>query len=77
MLVNSEAGAELLASVSDKAELLTTDFAKGAEYNVAVSKSLPLNPKRSFFFEHLDEYTLKEMVEKCLDDKEGKMKPLF
>ena len=67
VLVNSEAGAELLASVSDKAELLTTDFAKGAEYNVAVSKSLPLNPKRKFFFEHLDEYTLKEMVEKCLE----------
>lgn len=67
VLVNSEAGAELLASVSDKAELLTTDFAKGAEYNVAVSKSLPLHPKRSFFSEHLDEYTLKEMVEKCLE----------
>ena len=77
MLVNSEAGAELLASVSDKAEFLTTDFAKGAEYNVAVSKSLPLNPKRAFFFEHLDEYTLKEMVERCLEDKEEKMKPLF
>lgn len=77
VLVNSEAGAELLASVSDKAKLLPTDFAKGAEYNVAVSKSLPLNPKRAFFFEHLDEYTLKEMVERCLDDKEGKMKPLF
>lgn len=77
VLVNSEAGAELLASVSDKAELLTTDFAKGAEYNVAVSKSLPLHPKRAFFFEHLDEYTLKEMVERCLEDKEEKMKPLF
>ena len=64
--MNSEAGAELLASVSDKAELLTTDFAKGAEYNVAVSKSLLLHPKRAFFFEHLDEYTLKEMVERCL-----------
>ena len=66
MLVNSEAGVELLTQVKDKAELLATDFAKGAEYNVAVSKSLPLNPKRAFFFEHLDEYTLKEMVEKCL-----------
>ena len=77
VLVNSAAGAELLAQVKDKAELLTTDFAKGAEYNLAVSKSLPLNPKRAFFFEHLDEYTLKEMVERCLDDKEGKMKPLF
>ena len=77
VLVNSAAGAELLAQVKDKAELLTTDFAKGAEYNVAVSKSLPLNPKRPFFFEHLDEYTLKEMVERCLEDKEEKMKPLF
>ena len=65
--MNSEAGAELLASVSDKAEFLPTDFAKGAEYNLAVSKSLPLHPKRAFFFEHLDEYTLKEMVEKCLE----------
>ena len=67
VLVNSKAGAELLAQVKDKAELLTTDFAKGAEYNLAVSKSLPLNPKRTFFFEHLDEYTLKEMVERCLE----------
>ena len=44
---------------------------------MAVSKSLPLNTKLAIFFEHLEDYTLKEMVERCLDDKEEKMKPLF
>lgn len=67
VLVNSKAGAALLAQVKEKAELLTTDFAKGAEYNLAVSKSLPLHPQREFFFKNLDKYTLKEMVAKCLE----------
>lgn len=67
VIVNSEAGAALLAQISSQAELLPTDFAKGAEYNQAVSKSLPLHPKREFFFEQLDNYTLQEMVQECLE----------
>lgn len=67
VLVNSEAGADLLEQVKPQTELLLTDFAKGAEYNQAVSRSLPLHPQREFFFEHLEQYTLKEMIEKCLD----------
>ena len=67
VLVNSKVGAALLAQVEDRAVLLKTDFAKGAEYNLAVSKSLPLHPQREFFFKNLEEYTLKEMVEKCLE----------
>ena len=67
VLVNSKAGGELLEQVKCRVELLLTDFAKGAEYNLAVSKSLPLHSKRAFFFEQLDKYTLKEMVERCLD----------
>lgn len=67
VLVNSEAGVDLLAQVKEQAELLVTDFAKGAEYNLAVSKSLPLHPQREFFFKNLAKYTLKEMVAKCLE----------
>lgn len=67
VLVNSEAGADLLEQVKPQTELLLTDFVKGAEYNQAVSRSLPLHPKREFFFEQLDRYTLKEMVKYCLD----------
>lgn len=67
VLVNTKAGADLLAQVKEQAVLLPTDFAKGAEYNLAVSKSLPLHPQREFFFKNLDKYTLKEMVEKCLE----------
>lgn len=67
VLVNSKAGAALLEQVKSQTELLVTDFAKGAEYNQAVSRSLPLHPQRAFFFAHLAEHTLKEMVERCLD----------
>lgn len=67
VLVNSKAGADLLTQVKPQAELLATDFAKGAEYNQAVGRALPLHPQREFFFAHLAEYTLKEMVKKCLD----------
>lgn len=67
VLVNSRAGADLLALVKEQAELIVTDFAKGAEYNLAVSKSLPLHSQRAFFFEQLDAYTLKELVERCLE----------
>lgn len=67
VLVNSKAGADLLEKVKPQTELLLTDFIKGAEYNLAVSRSLPLHPQREFFFAQLDNYTLKEMVEKCLD----------
>lgn len=35
----------------EQLELIVTDFAKGAEYNLAVSKSLPLHSQRAFFFE--------------------------
>lgn len=66
VLVNSQAGAALLENLNGKADFLQSDFAKGAEYNQAVSKSLPLHTQREFFFAQLEHYTLKEMVEKCL-----------
>ena len=66
-LVNSKAGADLLALVKEQTELIITDFAKGAEYNLAVSKSLSLHSQRAFFFEQLDAYTLKELAKKCLE----------
>lgn len=67
VLVNSQTGADLLAAVRAQADLIMTDFAKGAEYNQAVSRSLPLHPQREFFFTNLDMFTLQEMVEKCLE----------
>lgn len=51
----------------EQLELIVTDFAKGAEYNLAVSKSLPLHSQRAFFFEQFDAYTLKELSERCLE----------
>ncbi len=66
VLVNSQARVDLLAAVRAQADLITTDFAKGAEYNQAVSRSLPLHPQREFFFTNLDVFTLQEMVDKCL-----------
>lgn len=67
VLVNSSAGADILAKIHDQADFITTDFAKGAEYNQAVSRSLPLHPQRCFFFSNLERYTLQELVEKCLE----------
>lgn len=66
VIVNTAKGAALLERVKQNAEFLTTDFAKGAQYNQAVAKSLPLHPQREFFFENLDKYTLTEWAAKLL-----------
>lgn len=66
VIVNTAKGAALLECVKPNAEFLTTDFAKGAQYNQAVAKSLPLHPLREFFFANLDKYTLAELAAKLL-----------
>ncbi len=66
VIVNTAKGAELLRRVRQDSELLATDFAKGAEYNLAVAKSLPLHPQREFFFANLEKYTLTELAAKLL-----------
>lgn len=66
VLVNTAKGADALAQIEAEMDLLATDFAKGAEYNWAVEKSLPLHPQREFFFENLDKLTLKELAEQLI-----------
>ena len=66
VLINTAKGQQLFDDVKSAASLISTDFAKGAEYNVAVSKSLGLHPKRQYFFDNLDRKTLKELEQKIL-----------
>lgn len=67
VIVNTEAGQAIFESIKNKAEVITTDFAKGAEFNLAVAKSLPLHRKRGFFFTNIDNYSIDELVKQCLE----------
>lgn len=66
VLINTTKGQQLFDDVKSAASLISTDFAKGAQYNVAVSKSLGLHPKRQYFFDNLDRKTLKELEQEIL-----------
>lgn len=66
VLINTAKGQQLFDDVKSAASLISTDFAKGAQYNVAVSKSLALHPKRQYFFDNLDRKTLKELEQEIL-----------
>ncbi len=66
VLINTAKGQNLFDSIKDKTTYITTDFAKGAQYNLAVSKSLGLHPKRQYFFDNLDTKTLKELEREIL-----------
>lgn len=67
VIVNTEAGQAIFESIKNRAEVITTDFAKGAEYNLAVAKSIPLHRKRGFFFTNMDNYSIDELVKQCLE----------
>ena len=67
VIVNTESGKAIFESIKNKAEVITTDFAKGAEFNLAVAKSLPLHKKRGFFFTNIDNYSIDELVKQCLE----------
>ena len=66
VLINTVKGQLLFDDVKSAASLISTDFAKGAQYNIAVSKSLGLHPKRQYFFDNLDRKTLKELEQEIL-----------
>lgn len=66
VIVNTQQGQALLEAVREQADFLTSSFEQGAEYNLAVAKSLPLHPHRQFFFENLQRYTLAELEKMLL-----------
>lgn len=66
VIVNTEKGQELMQAVSKEIICLETSFAAGAEYNVAVSKSLGLHPQRAYFFENMDKKSLRALAEEIL-----------
>lgn len=66
VMINTEKGQQLFDTVKDKTTYIATDFEKGAEYNLAVSKSLGLHPKRQYFFDNLENKTLKELEAEIL-----------
>lgn len=66
VLINTTKGKQLFDSIKDKTTYISTDFEKGAQYNLAVSKSLGLHPKRQYFFDNLENKTLKELEAEIL-----------
>lgn len=66
VLINTTQGQQLFDSIKDKTVYISTDFEKGAQYNLAVSKSLGLHPKRQYFFDNLEKKTLKELEAEIL-----------
>lgn len=66
VLINTTQGQQLFDSIKDKTTYISTDFEKGAQYNLAVSKSLGLHPKRQYFFDNLEKKTLKELEAEIL-----------
>ncbi|MCD8174438.1 MAG: hypothetical protein LUD41_00585 [Phascolarctobacterium sp.] len=57
----------MFESIRNGMDFIVTDFEKGAEYNVAVAKSLGLNGKRDYFFRNLKEKTMDELADEILD----------
>ena len=41
VIVNTEAGQAVFDNIKNRADIITTDFERGAEFNLAVAKSLP------------------------------------
>lgn len=66
VIVNTERGRQLFDAIQEKISCMKTSFEEGAEYNVAVSKSLPLHPKRAYFFEQMEQKTLRELADEIL-----------
>ena len=66
VMINTEKGQQLFDTLKDKTTYIATGFEKGAEYNLAVSKSLGLHPKRQYFFDNLEKKTLKELEAEIL-----------
>ena len=67
VIINTDSGTSLFESIKDKATILTTDYEKGAEFNWAVVKSLPLHEKRKYFFKNVEKHSIDELVELCLE----------
>ncbi len=70
-IINTEKGQALFDAIEKNAEILVTDFAKGARYNLAVAASMPVHPARRQFFENLNEHSLEEWAALLLDKKEN------
>ena len=67
VIINTDSGTSLFETIKDKATILTTDYEKGAEFNWAVVKSLPLHEKREYFFKNVEKHSIDELVELCLE----------
>lgn len=67
VILNTEKGRQLFEKLRCGMDVLETTFAKGAEYNWAVVKSLALHPQRDHFFAGLGKKTLKELAAELLD----------
>lgn len=67
VLINTLKGAEAFDCLREKMLLQPTDFAKGAEYNQAVARSLPLHPRRGEFFAALERRSLRAWAALLLD----------
>ena len=65
VIVNTDRGTSLFESIKENASVLATDYEKGAEFNWAVVKSLPLHEKREYFFKNIEKYSIDELVELC------------
>lgn len=66
VIINTEKGRELFEAVKWQSDFMESSFAEGAEYNVAVSKSLGLHPKRAYFFANMDSKSLSVLAEEIL-----------
>ncbi len=66
VLINTAKGQDIFDEVKTQTSYISTDFEKGAQYNLAVSKSLGLHPKREYFFANLNNKTLKELADEIL-----------
>ena len=67
VIVNTEAGQAVFDNIKNIADIITTDFERGAEFNLAVAKSLPTHRKRGFCFTNLQNYTINELAKLCLE----------
>ena len=66
VMVNTERGQELFAEIKSQVNYIITDFAKGAQYNHAITKRTEAHPRREEFFTNHARRTLKEWADMLL-----------
>lgn len=68
VIVNSEKGRKLVDSINSNIEIKEVKLDDVVKYNMSAVKSSYCNPRREYFFKHIDKWEFDKLVDKSLRD---------